>query len=95
MMRRMIGAACLALALLAPVAAADAPASSSVAGVAPCRFEDGSGQARCVWDARHRGNGIGRSLIVTRVGDRETFVYVSHARAHRLVSAWRGSRCAS
>lgn len=29
-----------------------------------CRYEDGSGQRRtCVWDARHMGNGKGRSFL--------------------------------
>ena len=102
MMRRVIGVAVLTVALVASPAAAKFSdpkselriAKSEFSGVAPCRFEDGSGQAPgCVWDARHRGNGIGRSFIVTRVGDRETFTYVTHRQAHRLVAAYLAARC--
>lgn len=33
--------------------------------LAPCRFEDGSGQrGGCFWDASDRGNGIGDSFAV-------------------------------
>lgn len=34
-------------------------------GIHPkCKYEDGSGQRRtCVWDARHMGNGEGRSFL--------------------------------
>lgn len=34
------------------------------AGMPPCRYEDGSGQALpCYWNAKVRGNGKGRSFI--------------------------------
>lgn len=52
-----------------------------------CKFEDGSGQrATCVWDARHRGNGEGRSYIAItpRTGGDDIFIRISHRRAHRL-----------
>ncbi len=46
-----------------------------------CKFEDGSGGRRpCVWDARHRGNGQGRSVIIDRRGRAHN---ISHATAHR------------
>jgi uncharacterized membrane-anchored protein len=53
-----------------------------------CVAEDGSGQARCVWDARHMGNGEGRSVVIRKGGtDAMTVTVVTHKRAHRL--AWR------
>lgn len=53
----------------------------------PCKFEDGSGQARCVWDARHMGNGAGRSLLFTQGG--EEIKVITHRRAHRLMTTNR------
>lgn len=50
-----------------------------------CRFEDGSGQRVCVWDAGHAGNGVGDSFIAINGGtDRARYVYISHRKAHRL-----------
>lgn len=52
-----------------------------------CRNEDGSGQRElCIWDARHRGNGEGHSLInITIVkGEDDLQHRISHAVAHRL-----------
>lgn len=50
-----------------------------------CRNEDGSGQHVCVWDAEHQGNGGGDSFIAINGGtDKARYVYVSHAKAHRL-----------
>lgn len=64
-------------------------------GIRPCKYEDGSGQAgrRCVWDARHMGNGEGSSLVI-RDGGEDGAVYrvVSHRRAHRLIKRWEASR---
>ena len=52
-----------------------------------CRNEDGSGQRRCVWDARHAGNGVGDSFKVYRGGTKhERVVYLSHRRAHALLA---------
>lgn len=51
-----------------------------------CKYEDGSGQARCVWDGRHMGNGIGKSYKVIHGGtDEMRVVYISHRKAHRLI----------
>lgn len=76
-------------AIIAMTIAALLTAPSADAAVwKPCRYEDGSGQARCVWDGRHMGNGQGRSYIVRRTGDRlqhEQITYVSHRRAHQLL----------
>lgn len=43
---------------------------------------------RCVWDARHRGNGRGKSYILTRHRGDFLVKYVTHKRAHRLTKAW-------
>lgn len=45
----------------------------------PCPTED---SFKCVWDAKHRGNGQGHSVIKFPKGK---MVKVSHKRAHRLV----------
>ena len=37
---------------------------------------------RCVWDARHMGNGLGRSFIATHRG--RVITYVPHRFAHEL-----------
>ena len=68
------------------VSASPASGASHARGLPAAVTEDScaSGVARCVWDARHRGNGIGRSFILVR-GDVR---YVTHQRAHRLVAAW-------
>jgi hypothetical protein len=47
----------------------------------PCKYEDGPG--RCVWDAKHMGNGEGHSVLIRRDG---TVVPITHRRAHRLFS---------
>lgn len=50
-------------------------------GEAPaCVFEDKG--RMCVWDARHRGNGIGRSFARDRAG---RIHYITHRTAHRAV----------
>lgn len=61
---------------------ATAPAGVSWSGGKvwkPCEYEDSRG---CVWDARHMGNGYGRSFIARNSG---TIVYIGHKRAHRLL----------
>lgn len=50
----------------------------------PCQNEDGPG--RCVWDGRHMGNGTGSSYVVHRD---ETINYITHRRAHRLMTTSR------
>lgn len=47
----------------------------------PCKYEDQA--TRCVWDAKHMGNGEGRSFVVRKGGKVQ---YVSHARAHRMLA---------
>lgn len=52
----------------------------------PCRSEDGSGQRRCIWDARHLGNGRGQSLMIFYGGtDHAIYNPIRHKRAHRLL----------
>lgn len=46
---------------------------------APCKTED---SVSCIWDAKHMGNGEGRSF---KSGPNGGIKYISHARAHRLL----------
>lgn len=55
------------------------PATAHAVPHKPCKHEDSTG---CVWDARHMGNGAGKSFIARRDG---TITYVTHRRAHRLI----------
>lgn len=67
-----------------------APVPDHTAGrVAPCRDDSGSSRRRvCVWDARHMGNGRGRSFYAYRnaFGGDPVIRYVSHRRAHRALN---------
>lgn len=86
-MKRMIAG--MALALAAQVGMIEV-ASADRDRTPPCKYEDGSGQARCVWDARHMGNGEGRSLLIKRGGtDAAEYIRISHHRAHRLMTTNR------
>jgi hypothetical protein len=69
-------------AIVAALTLSAAPASADLAssGLAPCVVEDQS--TPCVWDARHRGNGHGRSFRVNRQGEVK---FISHAQAHELM----------
>lgn len=82
-MRSIIVAGAIIASLFGAVAHAEADAGRTWH---PCKHEDGSGQARCVWDARHMGNGSGDSLIIRHGGtDDARYRYVTHKRAHRLI----------
>lgn len=77
-------------ALAAAIAIAAAVSSAGPADAAhrfrPCTYEDGSGQTRCVWDARHSGNGHGQSLKIIHGGEDDArYVEITHRRAHRLL----------
>lgn len=51
-----------------------------------CIAEDGSGQKRCIWDAKHSGNGEGHSVMIRRGGtDSATYTLISHKRAKHLL----------
>lgn len=65
------------------IAATIVIAGSADAGTRPHRACPTEDSAWCVWDARHMGNGKGRSFWADRRGRPH---YVSHATAHRL---WR------
>lgn len=69
---------------VAPAATAHKPAPDPVPVRAwqPCPNDEAAG-GPCVWDARHMGNGHGRSFVVTA---RDRVRYVSHATAHALLS---------
>jgi len=43
---------------------------------------------RCVWDARHQGNGEGQSMLLTRWKGGFIAKPISHRRAHRLQAAY-------
>jgi hypothetical protein len=91
MMRRAIVAAAIVAAGLAvdvsPAVAVAVSAPGVPAAAAPCRTEDSNG---CVWDARHRGDGTGRSWYASPDG---VVTYIGHKRAHRMVRAWRSAQC--
>lgn len=50
--------------------------------------EDACYSHRCVWDARHQGNGEGHSLILTEYRGEFLAQRITHRRAHRLQSLW-------
>lgn len=90
-MKRSLAALVLAMSLIAVPAAGDT--SSTVDTVFPrglphAPSEDSCYSRRCVWDARHQGNGEGRSLILTRFRGDYLAKPISHRRAHRLQAAW-------
>lgn len=72
-----------------PASGATSSASLTVRPVPACRYDDGSlprGAWRCVWDARHMGNGFGDSFVAYRSAGADPRIwYVSHRRAHRLM----------
>jgi hypothetical protein len=51
----------------------------------PCTTED-TGARGCVFDARHTGNGSGRSFVLPTGSADDRVTYVSHARAHYLLT---------
>lgn len=67
------------------------PGHAATVQLKPCPTEDtGLAHTRCVWDARHRTNGQGRSFIrrsdlwVAKHGEAGSIRYVSHTKAHAL-----------
>ena len=69
----------LVLTLIAVIWLAPAPAHAGNAR--PCRNDEPVG-GPCVWDARHQGNGTGKSFRVTRSG---TVIFLTHREAHRAL----------
>lgn len=70
----------VALATAALSVALSPTAHASEPTMRPCKYED---SRSCVWDARHMGNGQGRSFVALRNG---SVVYVSHRVAHALIN---------
>jgi hypothetical protein len=48
----------------------------------PCAFDEPSPYSNCVWDAKHQGNGIGRSFFA---GKNERIWVLPHHIAHSLL----------
>ena len=75
------------------VSSATLPAQASTKGhpngpVQRCTNDDGSkpvGVTHCIWDAKHQGNGEGRSFRHTKAGN---IKYITHRKAHRLTTTW-------
>ena len=78
------------IAILADKASAETSHVDSVfpRGLPYAPTEDSCYTKRCVWDARHQGNGKGHSLILTRHKGEFLATRISHRRAHRLHEAW-------
>jgi hypothetical protein len=53
----------LGFALVALVPVGSAHAAPAVDTLPACIYEDGSGQALCMWDASEQGNGIGTDVV--------------------------------
>ena len=92
-MRRAVAAVALAVvATLVPYSPASAARPDPIfpRGLPWAEYEDACavGVHRCVWDAKHRGNGQGKSYILTRYRGDFLVKYVTHRRAHRLAKAW-------
>lgn len=69
----------LVVALAVASMAVASPAEAGPHMPRPCKYEDSN---NCFWDARHMGNGRGKSFIVNRAGE---VTYISHRRAHRML----------
>jgi hypothetical protein len=67
-----------AVAVSAPAVSSDSEAPGT-GRLMSCEYEDSNG---CVWDAKHAGNGDGRSFIVTPAGK---LIPVPHYVAHALI----------
>lgn len=78
------------IAILADKASAETSHVDSVfpRGLPHAPTEDSCFTKRCVWDARHQGNGKGHSLILTRHKGEFLATRISHRRAHVLQAAW-------
>ena len=80
-MRRLVASVLAGLALAATLGSSTANAGGpSRTEYMPCGSED---SVNCVWDARHMGNGQGRSFFVGRDGH---VTYLPHHIAHFLIS---------
>lgn len=86
MSQHLIGRTLSALAIVAVATSAGAVVTDHADGArmprphVACPTEDSSW---CVWDARHNGDGVGRSFWTDKRGNVH---YVSHTRAHAMVT---------
>jgi len=91
-MRTILAGVVLGVALVVPQTSAGAathhPDPVFPRGLPAAASEDGCYVHRCVWDAKHRGNGEGHSLILTRYHGDYLAKRITHRRAHRLIAAW-------
>lgn len=71
----------IATALLTLALTIGVPTIAQAKPSSPCKYEDSN---YCVWDAKHMGNGEGRSFWVGRKG---TMHFVSHRVAHRMINS--------
>lgn len=86
MKRLVVAIAFAVIATLLPQAPASAAREPFRQGLAWAVHEDACspGVKRCVWDGRHRGNGVGRSYILIKARGDFRVKRISHKRAHRL-----------
>lgn len=88
-MKAAIASSLVAALLSSPVGAAPSKTDSVFPrGLPHAPSEDACYSHRCVWDARHQGNGEGHSLILTRFKGEYLVARITHRRAHRLQSLW-------
>lgn len=76
-----IVAAIVAATAVAGIVAAPAHASDYGMHWQACQEGTDVPGIRCVWDARHMGNGIGHSYLIRRDG---SLHYITHRKAHAL-----------
>jgi hypothetical protein len=79
-------AATVSLLAASPAAPAPMPFADAIfpTGLPAAVAEDACATYRCVYDARHQGNGTGQSLILTRYQGGFLMKPVTHERAHWL-----------
>lgn len=91
-MRGLVAGVLAAVLLASPAGAAPSKTDSVERvfprGLAYALNEDECATDRCVWDARHQGNGEGHSLILTKYRGEFLAQRITHRRAHRLQSLW-------
>lgn len=76
----------LATTIIAGIALAPTANAHHAKDWAPCAYEDGSGQARCIWLASEMGNGKGFSLKIINGGtEKGKYIRISHRKAMHLL----------
>ena len=91
-MKKTLAATVLGVALIAaPASAGDIPPPPDTVFPRGLPYATGEGECatyRCVWDAKHQGNGLGQSMLLTRWKGGYIAQPISHRRAHRLHAAY-------